>query len=1322
MRWLLYIFGGFFAFIVLALALLMFAAHSPSGRIWIEQAVSTASGGKLMLSGLNGSFPGQVMIQRIELHDAGGSWLTIEELAIDWLPMKLLAGEVAIEKLQAKNIDVARLPIPPAEKKTSRELLLLLSLNLHNLQIEQFNIAAPLAGQGVSYKVDGRLTVISSNRGDMDFRVRQLNGEDAYTFQGKLSEESMQAQLLLHEAAHGLLVRLLGLDNHDSLELAATLAGPLTAARTRATLKLDELQALLDGAIDFAQSSVDIAVMASAPAMHLGPDLAWQALALNAKLQGSLASLNLNGSMQLAGLAIAQTSVGKIALKLQGLDGRINLEGELSGLRLTAAQTDVLNAVPLAFQATLGLDQPDHPITFELKHPMLAASGQAQWKETAACAQIAFTLPDLQAVSGSQLAGKSSLTLKVDWQDDNSRWELAGMLDISGGNSSVAKLLRESTKFDLSMTRQGDNIALSGLHLNGKALNVSAEGKLVDSNAEFKWQAQLKNLQEVFPASSGSLAAQGRLFGALDNISLTADLKGELASKAYASGPINANLNLQHLPQAPTGQLNVAGLLLGAPVNMLLMINTLGNQAIQIGINKADWKSTSAKGELMLTQDIQLPIGKIDLQITRLDDLRPLLNLPVTGSLAATLETTVQGDRPVAQLKLDARHAGLAATATVEHSSLALFVNEPLGQAKLKGLLSLDGIHSGEVQDGFAQIKLEGMMDALRLELSADIPKLAGSEAQLSAIAELKSSSRLLAINILKASWQQQTVRLLEPSKLVFVKGLTVDRLRLGLRQAELELSGRFSPDLAISAELHDPSSELLSLFAPKLAITGALHADARLHGSVLQPIGSLRLQADKLQMQHGYGRGLPPAKLNATALLQGELAELDLGLSAGSDISFKLAGLVPMTPKGLFELHSETELDLKRLDPLLNAEGRRLRGLLTVNSKLAGTWPSTSITGSAQLNNGEWQDYALGVKISDISATLSAEDGTIRIAKLQGRSGPGTLSASGSIGLLKGMPVDLNITARNARPLASDRLTVNLDADVSLRGLAAEQLAATGRIQIKRAEIRIPERMPTSIAVLKTSHDAAPPAQSEAGSKFALDLTIAASREIYLRGRGMDAELGGSIHVTGTDQELRPDGRFQLRRGQFTLAGQTLVFSQGSVGFDNGSLTNPSLNFIANTSRDTISASLTVAGSALKPTIMLSSTPELPQDEIMANLLFGHGSATLSPLEMLQIASALASLSGINVGIDDPLESARKRLGLDRLSAGGASPSVEGGRYIAPGVYLGAKQGISGGKPQASLQIDVTKRLKLEGSVGSGVASGTSTTNSFGVIYQFEY
>jgi translocation and assembly module TamB len=82
--------------------------------------------------------------------------------------------------------------------------------------------------------------------------------------------------------------------------------------------------------------------------------------------------------------------------------------------------------------------------------------------------------------------------------------------------------------------------------------------------------------------------------------------------------------------------------------------------------------------------------------------------------------------------------------------------------------------------------------------------------------------------------------------------------------------------------------------------------------------------------------------------------------------------------------------------------------------------------------------------------------------------------------------------------------------------------------------------------------------------------------------------------------------------------------------------------------------------------------------------------------------------------------------MGLDRLSAGGAVPSLEAGRYLAPGVYLGAKQGIAGGSPKPIIQIDLTKHLKLEGGVGSGSvgspSSSSTTGNSLGVIYQIEY
>ena len=1324
-RWILWSLGSVLALLLFALALLMLAANSRFGRTLIERAVATMSAEQIIISGLNGRFPEQFTVKHIELHDSGGSWLIIDELMLNWLPSKLLTGEVAIENLYAQRIVVERLPMPTAEAGTSGGLSFPLAINLRRFQVEHLALEATLAGSAANLAIDGRLRRAASNRGEIDLRIRQLDGEGAYSLQGKFADDALQAQMSLHEAAQGPLVRLAGLRNQDGLNLKASLQGPLSAVRSHAELKLDGLQALFDGVFDFVQIGADFAVTATAPAMQLRPDLAWQALALNAQVNGPLRSLNVNGRMHLDGLTVAQAAIGSLVIQLKGTDGRIDLDGELADLRLPATQNDFLAGVPLSFQAKLGLDQPNHPIVFELKHPLLAASGQVEWEEKQSSAEMALTLPNLQpvaALAGIQLGGNADLTLKYHRQDDSSRLETIGKLGVSGGNTRWAKLLGDSANFNLSMTAQGADMALSALHLDGKALTVSADGKQLAGNADFNWQVQLKDLAAIGAVDSGHLAAQGRLFGVRDNLMLSAELNGEMADKGYASSPINGNIQLNDLLHAPSGRISLAAMLAGAPVDMRLMVNSPGKQTLQIGIDKADWKSVHAKGSLMLTGDSLLPLGKIDLQVSRLADLQPLLDMPVSGSIDATLKTTAQAGQSIATLRLNARHAGLAGTAMIDHSSLALTVIEPTRQATLNGSLALDGISIGAV-NGSAQIKFDGAMDAVRLRLSAVLSNLAGNDAQLSGAAQVNSGHRSLAVNSLQASWRKQTMQLLAPTTLSFAKGLAVDRLRLGLGQAELELSGRFSPELAVTAELHHASAELLSLFAPDLAMKGTLHADAELHGSFLRPIGRIQLDADKLQMQHGSGRALPPGRLKIVALLHGDVADLDVALSAGNDISLNVAGVAPMTHDGLFDLHSVATLDLKRLDSILNAAGRRVRGQLLVNSKIVGTWSIPAFSGSAQLNHGQWQDYALGAEVSDITAVLEADGGTLRIIKLQGRAGPGTVAATGSIGLLlAGMPINVDITARNTRPLAGDRLTVNLDADVALRGLAAEQLVASGRIRINRAEIGIPERMPTSIAVLKMSNAVAPP-PLQSNSDMVLNLTIDAPREIFVRGRGLDAEMGGTVHVNGTVKKPRLDGDFKLRRGQFTLAGQALVFNQGSIGFEDGSLTNPSLNFIANTSRNNIVASLTIAGSAIYPKIVLSSTPEMPPDEILANLLFAHGTANLSPLEMVQIASALASLSGVSVGIDDPLESARKRLGLDRLSAGGASSTVEGGRYIAPGVYLGAKQGILGGSPQATLQVDISKRLKIEGSVGSGAASsGTSTTNSVGVLYQFEY
>jgi translocation and assembly module TamB len=209
--------------------------------------------------------------------------------------------------------------------------------------------------------------------------------------------------------------------------------------------------------------------------------------------------------------------------------------------------------------------------------------------------------------------------------------------------------------------------------------------------------------------------------------------------------------------------------------------------------------------------------------------------------------------------------------------------------------------------------------------------------------------------------------------------------------------------------------------------------------------------------------------------------------------------------------------------------------------------------------------------------------------------------------------------------------------------------------------------------------------------------------------------------------------GGLTLRRGLVSLGGTSLNFTSGEIGFEGGHSIDPALHLVATSSNGNISATLTVGGFASAPKITLASTPELPQDDILAHLLFGQSAAQLSALQLAEIAAGVAQLSGA-AGPSGTMNSIRSSLGLDRLTVGtptnqtpgpasgpGAAqavPTLEAGRYIAPGVYLGAKQGTTGtNDTQAELQINLGRGVKLDTTAGSGYGA-----NSVGLSYQLQY
>src|SRR5487761_2436016 len=230
-------------------------------------------------------------------------------------------------------------------------------------------------------------------------------------------------------------------------------------------------------------------------------------------------------------------------------------------------------------------------------------------------------------------------------------------------------------------------------------------------------------------------------------------------------------------------------------------------------------------------------------------------------------------------------------------------------------------------------------------------------------------------------------------------------------------------------------------------------------------------------------------------------------------------------------------------------------------------------------------------------------------------------------------------------------------------------------------------------------------------------------------RGRGLDAELGGQMHLSGTTDTPTVSGGFSLQRGSFTLAANKLSFTSGRVGFNGAGLRHridPSLDFTAQTTAENLTTTLRITGLADAPIFTFTSSPppSLPQDEIIARLLFGANATQLSAFQAAQLGAALATLSGVGGGVNlNPLAKLQQVLGLDRLTVGTAPNTVAGvqrsssagasiaaGRYVSSRVYVEAKQTTTGSS-QIQVNVDLTKHLTLETRLGNGAAITQGTT-----------
>ncbi|HEV2703752.1 MAG TPA: translocation/assembly module TamB domain-containing protein [Steroidobacteraceae bacterium] len=1282
------------------------------GRQHIESLVAYLTHNNVRLHGLGGDLPNRPTLQKLELADADGIWLSAQNLAAVWDPWALLEKRVTVQSAHAQRIDWSRLPVSHTHSTRRARIP---DIDVHEATADAVHLSAKLAATEATLNLHASAHLRSVTDMQLAFAGTRLDGEGTYSLQLAFDRTRMDGAFRLREPAHGPLAGLLGVAGIGNVVVAGDLAGPRQAERVNLHADLGDLHAHATGVVDLAHASADLEYAADATAMTPRPGLSWQQLHVRGNWQGPLTTATASGDVQAQALQLpGNIRIAALNASLGARAGDLSVRARIEGAAAPGVPNGLFAGAPLVAEGSIQFAKPSRPFELRVSHPSLNLSAKGQAAGTPAVDADVDTSDVAPLLTALQLGLKGPLRLHARAERDGGAVKLrvtaSGNLD-----STLANLhdwLRGPESADIRATYQASIVTIADSVVSNKALSLAGSGRLSapgESGGPWtvaaKTRATLADLSMLLSSLSGQATARADLSGTTAALRAAGDVQSMLAVRGSAAGAVQATFDVRGLPHAPEAQVSVRGSLAGQPVTLQAQLQVHPGESVHIALPHATWESLNAQGDVTLAvQDLDRSLGQFKWSIDDLSNLNQLLGQHFAGQLTGALNL------------VPAVKAGAAASTNLQIGGEGLQIGSQKFNATLAG---------------------SGPLHALQLTLAAQA-QILGKPASLKAQGEFQAKQHSLTVSAANASVYAVDLKLEQPALLDFTQGLAVSGLHVAAADAHLQAQGQVLPQLHVNAELTDPTPGLVDAILPGYLDSGTLKATLQLQGSVAHPLGELRVTGTNLRAPGDAG-SLPPLQLSATADLASDGARIALHSAAGDATHMNVEGSIPWN--GPLAVTATGNVDLARFNPLLESGGRHISGKIDVNAQVAGTLDAPTVKGSVQLRGGAVHDYRHGIDLTDIEGLLEGTQNQLRITQLTAHAAAGTVALTGTLGVLQGgWPVDMRLTARNAQPFASSIVSGTVNADLTLTGTALHELTLAGTVLINKATVEIPNSFPPNVAVLdvrRPGQEVTPPVY---GPVWDLNVSVNAPRQILVRGRGLEAELGGHLKITGTARAPAIDGGFDMHSGLFTLAGTRLNFTSGRVSFTGADITgkiDPTLDFTAQTTTVDTTVTLRISGVADAPQFELTSVPTLPQDEILARLLFGESAGQLTALQAAQIGAALVTLTGVGTGVN-PLVQIQKALGLDRLAVGSNDTgipgstqnngaTIEAGRYLTNRIFLDVKQNTTGAT-QLQVQVDLTSKLKLQTQVGTGTATVQGTTpdndpgSSIGLSYRFEY
>lgn len=975
--------------------------------------------------------------------------------------------------------------------------------------------------------------------------------------------------------------------------------------------------------------------------------------------------------------------------------------------------------------------------------------------------RVTGALPDLarfSSLSGLKLAGAVNLNLDLDGDLQRSRFDakLSGSGDhIATGLAALDGLAGPGVTLAADVSSDGkDAYTVRGASLDGAHISMHAKGSVRHNASDLTARIELPNLAAADTRLTGVAALDARLTGGLTHpgISLTAAMDRATAMQRPIPH-LGLTATIADIYGPCTIDVRLDGSVDGKPARGVIQANRMSvapANSDAANANARDKMATAFPGWEAKTLDIAIGsvaltgAGTIDAQnlargqlrfaASSLADIAPLALTDLAG--AASLDLALADDGRRQSVRLAGNGAGLrAAGSTIRHFDLHAEGDDLYNHPMLNADARISDAKIAGQTIASATLSAKGNSDASAVSLSA---KAAGFNLDADGVLTPQEPIRF-DLNRFTAKRGARTIALQAPASFTFDDGtVSIQHLAIGIGSGRFTLDGKAGNELGLRVMASGIPLAEADVAVPGLGLGGTLDASAVIGGSASAPTGQYKVSVKRLTAPQTRSAGVPPVDIAVDGRLEKTRTKLNATASAGRAGSFTATGTVPLEATETIALTAKGRIDATVANAMLSASGHTISGVVQLDARVSGTRVKPQVAGVATISGGSFRDSLLGTRLDAIEAKVSAEGERISVERLSATTpNDGTLSGSGQVRIAPdaGFPGSISIRGQQATLAASALATAQANLAINVAGALARDPKITGRVDLTHVSVDIPERLPSTLKPIDgvnhvnatgqaaTRIAAERKAEAAKNSKgkgrqalfnAALDVTVSAPNHIFVHGRGVNAELGGSLHIGGTTNTPAPKGAFSLYRGKMAVLGKTLNFTKGNLSF-NGDLA-PELDFAAEVQANDITAQIGISGPAATPVFAFTSRPELPQDEILSRIMFQKASGSLTTAQALQLAEVAAQFAG---GGDGALDRMRRSLGVDSLDVGvgsGGGPMVGASRTIGDRLSVGVRTGASPSQSGLSANVDVTRHIRVESDVD---AKGST---SVGVGTRFEW